>query len=60
MNAGDLTKLKDAFNQWAANHPEPDAPALFMGKRSLTARDFAAEIANETPLGSTSSRPMSA
>jgi hypothetical protein len=52
MNDADRRKLKDAFNAWAANAPEPDSPAIgFAGERMRTPREAAREVENETEFG---------
>lgn len=45
-------KLKDAFQKWAAQVKEPDAPVLgFYGTKVFSAKELAQEVANDTDVG---------
>ena len=51
-NTDDTRKLKDAFNLWAKNVPDPDEPMLgFVGTRLYSAKEISAAVENETQLG---------
>jgi hypothetical protein len=52
MNAEDRQRLKEAFNVYAQNSPDPDAPAFgFVGGKMLSPREIAAEVNAETQTG---------
>ncbi len=51
LSPADLRKLKDAFNEAANNGPNGDKPVISVGSKTLTARELAKEIENETPIG---------
>lgn len=52
MNDNDLRRLKNAFNAWAKNTPNPDEPlAGFVGGKMLSPNELAREVENETEIG---------
>jgi len=52
LNPADLRRLKDAFNEWAKNVPDPDQPAFgFLSSKMYSAKEIAKEIEHETPFG---------
>lgn len=52
MTDDDTQRLKDAFNTWARNVPDPDAPAIgFVGGKAFSAKEAAAEVNAGTPAG---------
>lgn len=52
MTPDEKQRLKEAFNTWAQNVPDPDAPAMgFIGQKLLSAREAAAAVQAETPTG---------
>ena len=51
LNPTELRKLKDAFNTWANNVPNPDEPVMSLGHGFLSAKELAKEVENETEDG---------
>ena len=54
LSPADVKRIKDAFNQWAKNHPTPNAPVIGIsgvGHSMLSAKELAREIENETEQG---------
>jgi hypothetical protein len=54
LDPTDLRRLKDAFNTWAQNTPDPDAPVIdtTVGK-SYSAKELAHQVENEIGFGKT-------
>jgi hypothetical protein len=53
LSPTELRKLKDAFNDWAKNMPNPNEPVLgFFGSSGMrSAKEVAKEVENETAFG---------
>ena len=52
LNPTELQTIKDAFNDWAKNHPTPDAPAIGIGSGDiLSAKEVAQAVNNGTAQG---------